>query len=222
MEADLVPVSKSTVRFKGQPDYAITSAVRRAQQGNSDYIPHLGKPEILALIAHAVAAGKGRKGERDGLLIRLLFDGCLRVSEALGVRPKDMVQNNNGWSVRIMGKGRKPGEAAISSSLAAMLQSYAYRYNISPEHKMFPVTPARAWQVVDRAFTLSGIVKPEHVGTVHVLRHSGALARLAATGNPKALQDQLRHTDAKMTLRYMKTLSKMESLRIQQQVEFDW
>ena len=60
MESELVPVSKSPVRFKGQPDYAITTAVRRAQQGNSDYIPHLGKPEILALIAHAVAAGKGR------------------------------------------------------------------------------------------------------------------------------------------------------------------
>jgi integrase len=65
---------------------------------------------------------------------------------------------------------------------------------------------------VDRAFEKAGIRKPEHVGTVHVLRHSGAIARLAATGNPKAVQDQLRHKEAQMTLRYLKTLSSLESL----------
>ena len=64
--------------------------------------------------------------------------------------------------------------------------------------------------------------KPEHVGTVHVLRHSGALARLAATGNPKAVQDQLRHKEARMTLRYLKTLSAQESIKIQQDVDSQW
>ena len=123
--------------------------------------------------------------------------------------------------MRIIGKGHKPGEAAISASLAARLQSYAYRHVVSPDERFFPISPARAWQIVDRAFKLSGIRKPDHVGT-HVLRHSGAIARLAATGNPKAVQDQLRHIDAKMTLRYLKTLSSMESLRIQQTVDFNW
>jgi integrase len=75
---------------------------------------------------------------------------------------------------------------------------------------------------VDRAFQEAGLRKPEHVGTVHVLRHSGAIARLEATGNPKAVQDQLRHKEARMTLRYLKTLSAQESLRIQQGVDFRW
>jgi integrase len=75
---------------------------------------------------------------------------------------------------------------------------------------------------VDRAFEKAGIRKPEHVGTVHVLRHSGAIARLAATGNPKAVEDQLRHKEAKMTLRYLKTLSSLEGLKIQQEVDFEW
>lgn len=197
-------------------------AIRRAQQGSDYSVPHLGLPEIQALAKTAEQAGKGRNAERDRLLIETLFDGCFRVSEALGIRPMDMLQSDIGWTVRIVGKGRKPGEAAISSSLAARLQSYAYRQGVKPTQFFFPITPARAWQIVDRAFRATGIRKPDHVGTVHVLRHSGALARLAATGNPKALQDQLRHSDAKMTLRYMKTLSKMESLRIQQQVDFGW
>ena len=51
------------------------------------------------------------------------------------------------------------------------------------------------------------------------LRHSGAIARLEATGNPKALQDQLRHFSARMTLRYMKTLPAKRSLEISQGVD---
>jgi integrase len=42
------------------------------------------------------------------------------------------------------------------------------------------------------------------------------------TGNPKALQDQLGHANAEMTIRYMKTLSKAETLKIQQGVDFKW
>ncbi len=46
------------------------------------------------------------------------------------------------------------------------------------------------------------VAGPPHVGAVHVLRHSGALERLKDTGNPQALQEQLGHTTAEMTLRY--------------------
>ena len=54
------------------------------------------------------------------------------------------------------------------------------------------------------------------------MRHSGALERLRDTGNLRVLQDQLGHATAKMTLRYMKTLTAEESVRINQQVDFRW
>ena len=76
--------------------------------------------------------------------------------------------------------------------------------------------------MVSDAFEAAGVAKPAHVGAVHVLRHSGAIARLEQTGNPKALQDHLRHADARMTLRYLKTLSSIRSLQIQQAVDFRW
>ncbi len=189
---------------------------------SAEFVPHLGLAEVQALARAAQVAGRGGKGERDRLLIETLFDGCFRVSEGLGIRPIDLVQTDLGWTVRIVGKGNKFGEAAISPSLAARLQAYAYQHHIEPSHRFFPITPTRVWQIANRAFKIAGIGKPSHVGSVHVLRHSGAIERLAITGNPKALQDQLRHTDAKMTLRYMKTLSKKESLKIQQQVDFRW
>ena len=52
-----------------------------------------------------------------------------------------------------------------------------------------------------------------------MLRHSGSIARMEATGNPKAPQDHLRHQPARMTLRYMKTLSPRRSLEIHQTVD---
>ena len=78
------------------------------------------------------------------------------------------------------------------------------------------------FRIVDRAFEVAGIPKPPNVGTVHVLRHSGALARLQEHGNPKAIQDQLGHESAKMTMRYYKTLTAKESLRINQGVDWKW
>ena len=71
----------------------------------------------------------------------------------------------------------------------------------------------RVHQVVSDAFQAAGIAKPDHVGAVHVLRHSGAIARLEQTGNPKALQDHLRHADARMTLRCHKDSSARRSKR---------
>jgi len=87
---------------------------------------------------------------------------------------------------------------------------------------LFGITKYRAHQILQRAFERAGIQKPPHVGAVHVLRHSGALERLKETGNPQALQEQLGHTTAKMTLRYLKTLTAEEALRINQAVDFRW
>ena len=197
-----------------------TTAIRRASQSQADYVPHLRVEEVRDLAR--VASFEGLNGDRDSLFIKLVFDGCLRVSEALGVKLFHFQQHDGRWSVRITGKGDKYGVVAVSSSLVASIQAYAYRNRMDDMSRLFPFTRHRAYQIVRRAFDLSRIPKPPHVGAIHVLRHSGALARLAATGNPKAVQDHLRHVDAAMTIRYMKTLQAEESLKIQQGVDFGW
>jgi len=68
----------------------------------------------------------------------------------------------------------------------------------------------------------AGVSLPDGVGSVHVLRHAGALARLEETRNPKSVQDMLGHESMGMTMRYMKTLSRRESVEIQKQVDFGW
>ncbi len=197
-------------------------AIERSQQGSSDFIPHLSIGNVMDLADAAAGASERGKGDRDYLLIQTMFDGCLRVSEVLQIKPNVLHEAGRGWAAWIIGKGNKRAEVALSATLVAKLQAYAYRHEIPPTERLFPVSRSRVHRIVDRAFRITGLMKPPGVGTVHVLRHSGAIARLAATGNPKALQDHLRHADARMTLRYLKTLSYQQSLEIQQGVDLGW
>jgi len=200
---------------------AKTSAIARARVSSGAYVPHLGLAEVRAI---AEAAGsQGRNRERDKLLVLTLFDACLRVSEALGLRPRDIKQDADGWHVEIAsGKGGKPGIAAISASLAAQLGLYFYKHEIRRDERIFPINRTRGFQICELAMIVAGVSKPPRVGACHVLRHSGAIERLRVTGNPRAVQEQLRHSTALMTMRYLKTLSVEESLRIQEQVDFKW
>lgn len=213
-----------TVRTDNTPlrnKAAQVSTILRVATGSADYVPHVTTDQVKRM---AVAAGrKKRKGERNSLLIKFLFDSCLRVSEALGVRPVDLQETPDGWTVQVMGKGSKPGVVAISRSIAAQLLSYCYRTRIGESERIFPVSRSQAFRIVTDAFDKAGMPRPskerDHVGAVHILRHSGAIERLRLTGNPRAVQSQLRHQSALMTLRYLKTLSADESLKIQQGVE---
>ena len=212
-----------TVRGKTPAIYNKTSqvsAIRRAVVGAADYVPHVSTDQIKLMAV--VASQNNRHGERNALLIKFLFDGCLRVSEALGVRPGDLQRTPDDWTVRVIGKGGKPGVVAISASIAAELQSYCYRTRIGEGERIFAVSRSQAFRIVTEAFDKAGIPRPSkecgHVGGVHILRHSGAIERLRLTGNPKAVQDQLRHRSALMTMKYLKTLSADESLKIQQGV----
>ncbi len=207
---DLVPIRPQKLKQVNEQ-----VEIRRKRDYRSDYVQHWGFAEVKALVDCAAK-------ERDKLLVKFLFDSCCRVSEALSVRPQDISGIENGWQVRVLGKGEKRSAVAISAGLAAELQAYCYRQKVPPEQRIFNINPSRVFQIVKALAGKAGLTKPDGVGTVHILRHSGALERLKQTGNPKAVQDQLRHSSALMTLRYMKTLSHEESIRIQQRVEYDW
>ncbi len=57
------------------------SVIQRADTGSADYGPHVSTDQVKLV---AIAAGQNKRhGERNALLIEFLFDGCLRVSEAL-------------------------------------------------------------------------------------------------------------------------------------------
>ena len=209
-ERSLVPIKPQKLKKVDQQ-----LEIRRQQGYKADYVPHWGLVEVKALVEVTTK-------ERDKLLVQFLFDSCCRISEALSVRPQDILQVAGGWQVRVLGKGKKHSAVAVSASLIAQLQAYAYRKGIKPDDRIFTINPSRAFQIIKAMAEKAGLVKPGGVGMVHILRHSGAIERLRRTNNPKAVQDQLRHSTAYMTMRYFKTLSHEESMAIQQEVDYRW
>ena len=65
------------------------SAIQRAEAGAADYVPHVSAGQVKLM---AVTAGQNRRhGERNALLIKFLFDDCLRVSEEESLRIQQAV-----------------------------------------------------------------------------------------------------------------------------------
>ena len=198
-------------------------AIQRGEAGAADYVSHLSAGDVKLLAI--VAAKNKRHGQRDALLIKIVFDGALRISEALALRPCDLESTLDGWLVHILGKGPggKPGTAAISANTAAEIQAFCYRKQKIETSLIFDISRSQAFRVIQAAYNAAGIRQPcqsrDHVGAVHVLRHSGAIVRLQLSGNPRAVQEQLRHKSALMTLRYLKTISHDEAMATQQKVD---
>ena len=173
-------------------------------------ISYLTEDDINQLIT-------GCKKERDQLLIVLLFQTGLRISEALSLTPA-LIRNFEGRpAMEIVGKGKKKRMVALPVNLKDKLESYAYRAKIEPKMRFFDINRSRAWQILNEAREAAGMQKRVFP---HLLRHSDAIIRLRKTGNPKALQYHLGHNTPAMTLRYLSTLTQEDALRVQQEVEF--
>lgn len=160
---------------------------------------------------------EGCKKERDRLLVMVLFQTGLRISEALSLTPASIRSFEGRPALEIIGKGKKLRMVALPVNLGEKLLSYAYRLKIEPESRFFRINRSRAWQIINEAREASGIEKRVFP---HLLRHSDAIIRLRKTGNPKALQYHLGHNSPAMTLRYLSTLTQEDALRVQQEVEF--
>jgi len=173
-------------------------------------VSYLTEDEINQLI-------EGCKKERDRLLILLLFQTGLRISEALSLTPASIRNFEGRPAIEIVGKGRKRRMVALPVNLKEKLESYAYRARIEPKERFFDINRSRAWQILNEAREASGLEKRVFP---HLLRHSDAIIRLRKTGNPKALQYHLGHNTPAMTLRYLSTLTQEDALRVQQEVEF--
>jgi integrase/recombinase XerD len=156
--------------------------------------------------------------ERDRLLITLLFQTGVRISEALALTPAAIRNFEGKPAMEIVGKGKKLRMVALPVNLKEKLESYAYRAKIEPRMRFFEINRSRAWQILNEAREAAGIEKRVFP---HLLRHSDAIIRLRKTGNPKALQYHLGHNSPAMTLRYLSTLTQEDALRVQQEVRFE-
>ena len=80
-----------------------------------------------------------RKGERDMLLVRVLFQTGLRISEGLSLTPAHLEIFEGRPNFRIIGKGGKPRRVACPTKLAESLQAYAFRHQLSSADRLFAI-----------------------------------------------------------------------------------
>jgi integrase/recombinase XerD len=189
---------------------------RTALSRSQKVVPYLTPEEVRHL---AETASRERQGERNALLIILLFQTGLRISEALSITPSHL-QKFDGQSVlSVIGKGRKLRTVSIPERLADRLKGYAYEKRLGVTERFFNINRSRAWQIIKAVSLKGGLNKRVYP---HLFRHSDALERLKQTGNPKALQLHLGHASSMMTMRYLNTLSEQDAIRIQGSVQFDF
>jgi integrase len=175
-------------------------------------VPYLTPGEVKLLCAGC----RGQKRDRDALLILVLFQTGLRISEALSLTVGHLAGQPG--ALAIVGKGNKPRLVACPAALGHRLKAYAFDQGLKPADRLFPIGRKRAWQIISAAAAQAGLEKRVYP---HLFRHSGAMERLRQTGNPRALQLHLGHASPLMTMRYLSTLTAEEALRVQQEVKFE-
>lgn len=178
-------------------------------------VPYLVPTEVKQL---AEEAKRGRQGQRDALLIQVLFQTGLRISEALSLTPASIQKFEGKSTLSIVGKGKKMRLVSCPERLVDRLKSFAYEKKLSPNDHFFPIRRSRGWQIIKRASINGNFHKRIYP---HLFRHSDAIERLRQTGNPKALQLHLGHSSTLMTMRYLNTLTQEDALRVQGEVTFD-
>ncbi len=88
---------------------------------------------------------------------------------------------------------------------------------VDMDERIFPIIRQTAWKMIKQVAKKAGLQKRVFP---HLMRHSSAIFRLRQT-DPKSLQIFLGHSSLMMTMRYLSTLSAEDSLRIQNQVDFN-
>jgi integrase len=194
------------------PISKVSSIVRRKSLSP---VPYLRPEEVSALIE---AARKFRYGERNVLLIKVLYQCGLRISEAISLTPSHLTRFEGIPCLRVKGKGGKERLVHVPEALYSQLLAYAYQKGLKPTDRLFNLNRKNAHKMLVKAAKLVGLNKKVYP---HLLRHSCAIERLRQTGNPKALQWHLGHNSMAMTMRYLATLTMEEALKIQAQVKFE-
>jgi integrase/recombinase XerD len=194
----------------------VSKETRRRFSGDSHRpVSFITEADVGRITAEAL---KMRDGERNQLLILILFQAALRISEALKLRLRDKAAVEGAHVLMVQGKGHKPRLVAIPEKLSFHIGDYAQRHNLKPDEPLFPITRVRAWQIIKLCAGKAGIERRVYC---HLFRHGGAIARLKRTGNPKSLQIHLGHSDMKMTMRYLATMQTIESLETESKVDFE-
>jgi integrase/recombinase XerC len=203
---------RSFARFlerEGRGKVGALSAIRAPKIGKS-----LPKP-LPMTAAKRLADADERAGEdrepwiwaRDAAVMALLYGSGLRISEALGLKRRDVPLPGEGDVLVITGKGNKTRMVPVLRNVLTLIRDYAAMcpYPLPAEGPMF--VGARGGQLAPRIIQLTmarlrgGLGLPDSA-TPHALRHSFATHLLSRGGDLRAIQELLGHASLSTTQVY--------------------
>src|SRR3974377_507804 len=89
---------------------------------------------------------RGRQRDRDALLILVLFQTGLRISEALGLTVGHLSRQPG--ALEVLGKGGKVRLVARPAALSHRLKAYAFDRGLGSDDRLFPAGRERARQIL--------------------------------------------------------------------------
>src|SRR5437899_6814100 len=131
---------------------------------------------------------------RDAAVMALLYGSGLRISEALGLKRRDVPKPGEGDVLIVTGKGNKTRMVPVLQNVLQLIEDYAAicPYSLSPAGPMFvgarggPLSPRIIQLTMER---LRGALGLPDSATPHALRHSFATHLLSRGGDLRAIQE---------------------------------
>ena len=144
---------------------------------------------------------------RDAAVMALLYGSGLRISEALGLKRREVPRAGEGDVLIVTGKGNKTRMVPVLQNVLALVDEYVATcpHPLLPEGPIFlgarggPLSPRIIQLAMER---LRGALGLPDSATPHALRHSFATHLLSRGGDLRAIQELLGHSSLSTTQIY--------------------
>jgi integrase/recombinase XerC len=194
---------------EGRGKVGALTAIRAPKVGKS-----LPKPLPMAA-AKRLADADERAGEdrdpwiwaRDAAVMALLYGSGLRISEALGLKRRDVPLPGEGDVLVVTGKGNKTRMVPVLQNVLALIRDYVSMcpHPMPAEGPIFVGArggPLKARIIQLAMERLRGALGLPDSATPHALRHSFATHLLSRGGDLRAIQELLGHASLSTTQIY--------------------
>src|ERR1700742_1193334 len=144
---------------------------------------------------------------RDAAVMALLYGSGLRISEALGLKRREVPLPGEGDVIVVTGKGNKTRMVPVLQNVLTLIQDYvaACPHPLPPEGPIFVGArggPLKARIIQLTMERLRGALGLPDSTTPHALRHSFATHLLSRGGDLRAIQELLGHASLSTTQIY--------------------
>jgi integrase/recombinase XerD len=188
----------------------------------------LTKAEIEALLN--ICNTEQELGRRDKLMVLLLYNTGIRVSELISLKRKDVMFDINGTSgyIRIMGKGRKERNIPLWKNTVRYVRQYLNKQASGENDKLFINYAGEELTRSGVRYRIHCLVNEAKSGvpslngknvTPHTFRHSTALSMLQSGIDISTIAIFLGHESIQTTHKYMESDLEMKQKALEKVAE---